>query len=209
MAALPDLLRRRRVLLGGLLAVAALAAHGLYWYGGREHAASPAADVPLALFNTQELPSAVWVAYPHQNLAALAGAVGDPEAWLGSVARLLGGEAPKVPGFGPFRAPPARELCVAVDPATHRLVGVARVYPTIAGLARLAGLVASNPWLAGGPVTLSGRPAHVGWRGTLWWVATDPALVPEASAPAPEGVESLARCAWRRRRLASRRARTR
>lgn len=186
MALRPDP-RRRRVLVGLAALAVALAAHGSFWYGTREHPARAGSDVPAAVCASAALPLSLWLPYPHQNLGVLARATGDPATWAGSVARLLGGSAPKIPRFGPFRAPPSRAICLASDAEGKRVVAVARVYPTIAVLARLAGLVASNPWLAGGDVKLGGRAARAGWQGTLWWVATDPVLAPGgAPPPSPE-----------------------
>lgn len=184
MAKLPDLVRRFRWGLVALFA-AGLLAHAWFWYAPRERAASPdESDVPAALLRDPRLPVALWLPYPHQNLGALARSTSGTAEWLAAAGRFADVETPKVPGFGPFRAPPARELTVAADPEGHRFVMAARVFPAIAVVARLAGWVAGNPWLGGGEVQVSGRPAHVGWHGTLWWAASDPDLVPAGAESA-------------------------
>lgn len=154
-----------------LLAAAAVA-HVLWWSWPRAHATLPdPGDLPGALLVTDRLPVALWIAYPHQNLATLAGAVGredGADAWLAALARRTDLPATELPGFGPFPAPPARELAAASDLAGEKVVIAARVEPLFAVLSRIAGLVAGNPWLAGGEVEAFGGRAEVRWMGTLW-----------------------------------------
>ena len=161
-----------------VLLVLAAVAHVLWWSWPRPHAALPdPADLPGRLLATERLPVALWVAYPHQNLATLAGAVGRDDgaaAWLAALARRTDLPATELPAFGPFRAPPSRELAAASDLAGERVVVAARVEPVFAVLSRLAGLVARNPWLAGGEVEAFGGRAEVTWVGTLWIVSNLP-----------------------------------
>lgn len=179
------------------LLVAATAGHYLFHYAPRERAASPAAeDHPGLLLADGTYDVRLWIPYPHQNLARLADTVPDRDAWLSAAARASGFEARRLPGFGPFAAPPAREMTVAADRDGGRFRATARVYPLIAGVARLAGKVASNPWLGGGEVSLSGAPATVSWSGSLWTVATaDGAGTRSAAEPGAASDRALARLA--------------
>jgi hypothetical protein len=134
----------------------------------------------------------VWVPYPHQNLGALAAAIGDLQDVVGAAARLSSGEggegsAPRprepeeAPTFGPFEVPPASEMVACSDLAGGRLRVVARIYPTLAVVAKLAGRVAGNPWLAGG---VAGS-TRIAWQGRLWTVTAGPeAPRPPAAPPA-------------------------
>jgi hypothetical protein len=159
-------------------AALALLGHAAYHYLPRERSAVPdRSDAPARLLDSWSEGAVLWVPYPHQNLAALARVEGGGEA-LAAAARLAGVEPPSLPRFGPFRAPPARELAVAVDDRGERAVLAARVYPLIAGAARLAGRLAGNPWLAGGEASWRGRSARVAWRGALWQM--------EVGEPGPE-----------------------
>jgi hypothetical protein len=190
-----------------LLAAAAVA-HVLWWSWPRAHAALPdPADLPGRLLATDRLPVALWIAYPHQNLATLAGAVGrddGADAWLAALARRTDLPATELPRFGPFPAPPSRELAVASDLAGERVVIAARVEPVFAVLSRIAGLVAGNRWLAGGEVEAFGGRAEVRWAGTLWMVTNLPFVeVLEIAAEEPAAGEgaSLARPALAALRL--------
>jgi hypothetical protein len=136
-----------------------------------------------------ELPVALWVAYPHQNLGALEEAFGrgeERQRFLEALARLADLPEPALPRFGPFAAPPSRELVALSDEAGERVLVAARVYPALAAVARLAGRVAGNPWLAGGEVDAFGGPAEVAWDGTLWTVGNVP-LAELLPAAAPGG----------------------
>jgi hypothetical protein len=171
----PGRTRRRAVRgLAGLALLAALAGHAVFWYLPREHAAAPSPDDLPARLLAGPSESALWLPYPHQNLAALEGALGGAaavRAWLAALGRVTGLPERPLPAFGPFPAPPARELAVAAGPG-GRLTAAARVYPLLAGVARLAGVVAGNPWLAGGEVEAFGGRARVAWDGTLWTVTS-------------------------------------
>jgi len=169
--------RRWRWWVAGLL-VLAMAAHAGWWYLPRVREGRPDPDdVPGRLLAAGKLPVALWVAYPHQNLGALEGAFGrgeDRQRFLEALARLADLPEPALPRFGPFAAPPARELVMLSDEAGERVLVAARVYPVLAAVARLAGRVAGNPWLAGGQVEAFGGRAQVRWDGTLWTVGNVP-----------------------------------
>jgi hypothetical protein len=159
-------------------------------WGGAE--VPPAAAVePLRLLATGPYDVCVWVPYPHQNLGALAGAIGDLQDVVAAAARLSSGERPPAgkepeepPTFGPFEVPPASELTACSDLAGGRLRVVARIYPLLAAVAKVAGRLADNPWLAGGE---AGR-ARIVWDGRLWSVTEGE---DEPPAPAPPAAESL------------------
>jgi hypothetical protein len=169
-------------LVGVLVLLLAAAGHVVYWYLPRERAVRPrAGDLPARLLASDTYDAVLWLPYPHQNLGVLEESVGDSGAWLAAAARWGGaeevGESLAWPGFGPFRAPPSRELAAAVGKDGVEVLA-ARVYPALALVARLAGKVAGNPWLAGGEVEVDGRPATVAWDGGLWTVVRDGASVP-------------------------------
>ncbi|HVR07794.1 MAG TPA: hypothetical protein VMW75_07060 [Thermoanaerobaculia bacterium] len=213
----------KRLVLVTLLVVALLAGHIFYWYVPRERAVAPrlpvrsertarlpAAPEPLALLAAGDYDVCLWVPYPHQNLGALAAAIGDLGDVVGAAARLTagnGGEAAaprsqepdEEPTFGPFEVPPANELAACSDLAAtrpRRLRVVARIYPGLAVVAKLAGRLAGNPWLAGGQA----GPMRIAWSGRLWSVTSGPEMPPRPPAatgrPAPELPESLAVIHW-------------
>ena len=161
-------LRWRRLalwLLGPLL----IAGHIAWWYLPRERALIPSADdLPGQLLRGGRYDVVVWLPYPHQNLGAAVGDAGNLVRQAGVLA-----EQPnlRLPSFGPFDLPPARELVLASDLDAGRFVLAARVYPLLAGVARLAGKMAANPWLQGGEVSVAGQPAQVSWQGSLWTVS--------------------------------------
>ncbi len=158
-----------------LAALAAAAAHLAYWYAPRERPGTPqSADLPARLLAAGPLPIRLWIPYPHQNLAALDRAASDGGSTVAALLAAAGVRRAAMPRFGPFRVPPARELCVASDERGRSVIAVARVYPGLAAVARLAGRLAGNPWLAGGEVELDGRPARVGWAGRgVWWLSNE------------------------------------
>ncbi|HXO26169.1 MAG TPA: hypothetical protein VOA80_02390 [Thermoanaerobaculia bacterium] len=235
-------MKRIAVLAGAVVLAALLAAHVVYWYLPRERAVVPrlgagggaalpaagaaggsaggAAGEPLQVLSAGAYDVCVWVPYPHQNLGALAAAIGDLQDVVGAAARLSSGEggeasaarpreAEEAPTFGPFEVPPASELVACSDLAGGRLRVVARIYPALAVVAKLAGRVAGNPWLAGG---VAGGSTRISWQGRLWTVIAGqeeprttkvppgtaaPPAVPEAvAAAAPELPESLAVVHW-------------
>lgn len=181
---------RRRLVAWGLVlgGTVALFAHVRTWYSPRERAASMPAGAPARLL-AGNYDLRLWVPYPHQNLDVLDEALGGIEDTTAAWSEALDIEIPRLPRFGPFRAPPARELTLAADLDGRRFAAVARVYPAIAVIARLAGKVAGNPWLGGGKVEVSGRAARVSWDGTLWRLRSAPASddqSPETVVDVPE-----------------------
>jgi hypothetical protein len=175
--------------LGGTVLVLATVAHLVFWYAPRARAVRPdPRDLPAAVLAGSPQPMRLWLAYPHQNLAA--GRAGT----LDQLAGILG---PSLPAFGPFRLPPSRELAVASGPGGG--VAVARVYPGLARVARAAGRLAANPWLGGGSVGIDGREGAVEWRGSLWTARWGDGALPEAAfAPEalPAGERPRAVLAW-------------
>jgi hypothetical protein len=182
--------RRRWIVLATLGAVVAAAGHVWWWYLPRVHPGVPdASDLPARLLADSDLDVALWIAYPHQNLGALEDSLGATEErrdFLAAAARLAGLPPPTLPRFGPFAAPPARELVAVSDAEGRRVLVAARVYPLLAAVSRLAGAVAGNPWLAGGEVEAFGGPARVAWDGTLWTVGNVD-VPPDLWAPPPPG----------------------
>ena len=150
---------RKGAIWAGLIVLAA--GHVAYWYWPREHPGAPSERSPVAdLLAAEDLAIRAWVAYPHQNLAFLAR--GDSGAnWRIGLSELAGVPPIELPGFGPFPLPPASELAVATDASGRRLRVAARVYPVMAWIARAAGRLAGNPWLAG-------RRLEVAWQGRTW-----------------------------------------
>ena len=169
----------------GLLAVALLG-HWYYWYAPRARAGSPGdGDWTAGVFlGADDLPIRLWIPFPHQNLAALEGAVSDLQGLSAVSSYLLAEDLLSLPSFGPFRMPPARDLVIAGTPQGDRIVVGATVYPLVARLARAAGRLAGNPWLSGGSVELQGRTVEVEWRDGVWLAAQgpvsegDPSLLP-------------------------------
>ncbi|MEP7009443.1 MAG: hypothetical protein ABJC13_03895 [Acidobacteriota bacterium] len=172
---------RGKWVLVGLAGLAAIAGHVGWWYWPRERAVVPdASDVPARMLAAGAWDACLWIPYPHQNLAALAEELDDAQTYFAAVARLSGSAEPAMPAFGPFAVPPARELAACADRSKERLRVSARVYPGLALVAKLAGRIAGNPWLAGGDVKVSDRPATVAWDGTLWTVEVGtPTAIPE------------------------------
>jgi hypothetical protein len=197
----------KRIVAVLLLLLVLLGAHVVYWYMPRERAVAPqveraaaprlplaeggadrggSTDEPLRLLAGGAYDVCVWVPYPHQNLGVLAAAVGDLQEVAAAAARLSAGEpAPRSrepeepPTFGPFEVPPASEMVACSDLAGGRLRVVARIYPALSLVAKLAGRLAGNPWLAGGD---AGR-SHIAWNGRLWSVDAGEASPPPAAPP--------------------------
>jgi hypothetical protein len=158
------------------------------------------ASEPLQVLAAGAYDACLWVPYPHQNLGVLAGAVGDLQAVIAAASRLeagesstrKAGEAEEAPSFGPFEVPPASELVACSDLAGGRLRLVARIYPALSVVAKLAGRLAGNPWLAGGT---AGR-MRIAWEGRLWSVtggaAGPPGTLPRPAAPVTASAASVA-----------------
>ena len=165
-------MRAKRWILG-LGALLAIAGHVAWWYLPRARPVGPRDGSPVAaLLASQDFPAAVWVPYPHQNLAHLRQVAGAGPASLRALARLAGLPSPALPTFGPLALPPSSEIAVASDEVGERFIVRAQVYPAFAAFARLAGRLAGNPWLRGGEILVEGRRADVAWRGNLWTVAS-------------------------------------
>jgi len=175
-----------------LLVLLLVAGHILYWYGPRERAGAPEpGGLParmLAAAGGGAYDACFWTPYPHQNLAALARALGDWDGYLAAASRFAGLPPPRLPGFGPFAVPPASEVAACSDSSGKRLLVAAEIYPAIAWVAKAAGRLAGNPWLAGGDVADREPPARVAWNGNEWTVslagAEPPPAAPDAAPPA-------------------------
>jgi hypothetical protein len=185
-----------------LVLVLGAAGHVLYWYWPRERAAAPeAGSYASRLLASGAYGACLWVPYPHQNLGALSASVGDGSAYLAALGREAGATAPSLPAFGPFAVPPSREIVACSDLDGGRFLLVARVYPGLAAVARLAGLLAANTWLKGGDVRqargrgdeVEEKVLHVSWQDGLWMVRSGPEpQLPEPGGAAPgAGAASL------------------
>ncbi len=170
------------------VAVGTAAIYYLDLFAPRERARTPSPELAALLAADSPFQQVFWLASPHQNLGALDERVGDLEQYLAEISRLTGLARPRLPAFGPFALPPARELALAWNGAGESFLGVARIEPAIGWAARLAGFLAGNPWLAGGRVDSGGRSYEVRWQGPLWIVASGlparlspPALVPPSA----------------------------
>ena len=188
-------MRRFRSLIVLLLLLALLVGHYFWWYAPRERAGTPEpGGLAERLLASGAYDACFWAPYPHQNLGKLRGAVVDGTAWIAALARVSGLPAPVLPSFGPFALPPSSEIAGCSDLDGKRFLVVARVYPALAAIARAAGAVADNPWLAGGEVQdirgdaegVDERAVRVAWREGLWTVGTGeaPGLI-SAGEPQP------------------------
>jgi hypothetical protein len=184
-----------------VVAGAALYVHRVF--APREQAGVPSPELGALLAADAPFEHSLWLASPHQNLGALDERVGDLELYLAEVSRLTGVASPRLPAFGPFALPPARELALAWNGSGESFLGVARIEPGIGLIARLAGRLAGNPWLAGGRVDSGGRSFDVRWQGPLWIVASglpaalDPAERRDDGASEP-GAPAIAQLVLRR-----------
>jgi hypothetical protein len=180
--------RRSAAALGlGLGVALAAVAHAAYWYLPRERAGRPSSEAS-ALLADERWPQTLWVPFPHQNLGRLERRVGDLrrrlELWSSA-----GGNPPELPSFGPFVLPPARELVVAHAGGKRALQVELSVYPLVRLVARSAGAIAGNPWLAGGEIrSRTGEGGRVEWRRGRWIYRTTSVpreAVQEARDPGP------------------------
>ena len=166
-------------------ALAAALGHFAYWYLPRERTGPPPSADGFELLADPEAGTAVWVAYPHQNLGRLERFVGDVATWVTVVAGRDRSEAEDLPRFGPFVAPPSSELAVAIDGTAQSPRAVVRAYPTVSLVARAAGRLAGNPWLAGG--ALEDGSGAVEWDGDLWRLGRRSAERPPFEPASGEG----------------------
>ncbi|HEX2641637.1 MAG TPA: hypothetical protein VHU81_01495 [Thermoanaerobaculia bacterium] len=196
-------MRIRRSVLVFLILLALLAGHYWYWYAARERPAAPEpGGLPARLLASGVYDACGWAPYPHQNIGVLAGAVDDGTAYLEAAARMAGAPPPVLPSFGPFAVPPSSEIVACSDWDGQRFTAAARVYPILGAVARLAGRLAGNPWLAGGEISqaekeagaspgkagLVERVVRVAWRDGYWTVSTgeEPDLSAAATAAGGE-----------------------
>ena len=176
-----------------LLILFAIALYILFSYGPRERAGAPEpGGLPARLLASGEYGACLWVPYPHQNLGKLAGSIEDGPGYVAAAARVAELPVPELPSFGPFAVPPSREIVACSDLDGGRFFLVARVYPVLATIARLAGRLASNPWLKGGEVRetrghrseVEERVLQVAWQDGFWTVLSGPApRLPAAAEP--------------------------
>lgn len=181
------MLRRCGCLVAFLLLLLALVGHVWYGYLPRLRPAVPdSADLPGRLLASGAYEVCVWLPYPHQNVAAFAKNLPDPEAFTAALARLAEVPEPELPGFGPFAVPPAEEITACADRSGQSFFVAARIYPAVSWVAKAAGRLAGNPWLSGGTVEQEKRTAQVTWQGTLWTVTSGaPPSLPAASPAVP------------------------
>lgn len=171
-----------------LLVLLLVAGHVAYWYLPRERAGAPeAGGLPARMLASSSYDACFWAPYPHQNLATLARALGDWDGYLAAASRFAGLPPPQLPAFGPFAVPPASEVAACSDPSGKRVLVAAEIYPAIAFVAKAAGRLAGNPWLAGGDVPDREPPARVAWNGDEWTVSLGGAAAPtsDTGAAAP------------------------
>ena len=177
---------RLRFRLGlALVLLIAAGGHVAFWYLPRERPVEPRgaalAGALDPLDSTGGLDWGLWLPYPHQNLPSLVGGSDELQRILGAgLAAGSGGELAPI-SFGPFALPPSREL-LALGADDGSLHVAAEVYPGLAVLARAAGRIASNPWLAGGEVVEGNERYLVSWEGRIWTVRTPG--TPEVPRPA-------------------------
>ncbi|HZF10578.1 MAG TPA: hypothetical protein VFE33_17470 [Thermoanaerobaculia bacterium] len=180
-------MRPRRGCLLLVLLLLALAGHIWYGYLPRPRPAVPdPADLPGQLLASGAYDACFWIPYPHQNFAAFARLLPDAEGFLAAAARLAELPPPELPGFGPFAVPPASEITACSDRAGQGFRVAARIYPVLSWVAKAAGRLAGNPWLAGGTVEQEKRTVRVAWQGSLWTVESgSPAPFPATPAATP------------------------
>jgi hypothetical protein len=192
---------KRLLKLGVVLAlVLGAGIHIFYWYWPRERAGTPEpGSYGARLLASGAYGACLWLPYPHQNLGTLSAALGDGSAFLAAVGRLAGSSSPSLPAFGPFTVPPSREIVACSDLDGDNFLVVARVYPGLASVARLAGTLASNPWLKGGSVReargrgdeVRERVLQISWQDGLWIVRSGPVPQLPAAGPAEAAPEGL------------------
>jgi len=158
--------------------VAATVGHLWYWYAPRWRQARPSA-LAAGILAADDPAPALWLAAPHQSLGALEHRVGDLDDLVAEVCEAMARPCPSLPRIGPWRLPPAHEL-LAVGTADSFRLGL-RPLTAVRWIARAAGRLGANPWLAGGAVVVGGEPAEVCWRGGWWWLARGVSCAPGGS----------------------------
>jgi len=188
---------RRWGIAAAVVAVVAVVAAAMTYVGlvfaPRERARVASPELADLLAADTRFERVLWIASPHQNLGALDERVGDLALYLAELTRLAGISPPRLPTFGPFSLPPARELALAWSGSGQSFLGVARIEPGVGLVARIAGRLAGNPWLAGGRVETAGRTIEVRWQGGLWIVASG--LPADLTWPLPRSEEAVRRAA--------------
>lgn len=190
--------------------VLAALGHWIYWYQPRLRADAPGEDLPSRILRSEGFDTAVWIAHPHQNLPTLAEMTGLDAPGLAAALRLAGVTGADAPRLGQVRIPPASSLAVAASDDGEHVMAAARVHPLAAGFLRLAGMLASNPWLEGGTVRVgTGAPGEsavevtLAWRGATWTAATNPADLDGLDEQTTESDGWAPAVAWVRHRSAS------
>lgn len=180
-------MRRFAKLILFLLVLLLIAGHILRSYWPRERPAAPDPNgLPARLMASGAYEACFWMPYPHQNVGELSQVVNDGSAWLEAAARVAGVPPPVLPSFGPFPVPPSKEIAVCSDLDGERFSVAAQVYPALGRIARAAGTVADNPWLAGGEITetrgtgdaVVQRALRVAWTAGVWTVTAGDATPP-------------------------------
>ncbi|MEM8930422.1 MAG: hypothetical protein AAGE94_04575 [Acidobacteriota bacterium] len=157
------------------LAAAALGATLVLWnFSPRARPAIPDDDLPARFLDRAiGFDVVAWIPRPHQNLPALERSAGLHAGALRSAVRLASLPEPALPRFGRLAVPPSRSLAVATDLDGDRFAAAARVYAPVAWVARLAGRLSGNPWLAGGAaLDGEGRRVEVAWWDGVWVVGS-------------------------------------
>src|SRR5688572_2519277 len=162
-----------------LIVILVIAGHILRSYWPRERPAVPDPDgLPARLMASGAYEACFWMPYPHQNVGELSEVVNDGSAWLEAAARVAGVPPPVLPSFGPFAVPPSKEIAICSDLDGERFFVAAQIYPGLGTVAKAAGTVADNPWLAGGEITetrgtgnaVVERVLRVAWTEGVWTV---------------------------------------
>ncbi|MEO8277891.1 MAG: hypothetical protein ABI639_16885 [Thermoanaerobaculia bacterium] len=183
--------RRWTILAAVALGVGLAGAYAFSIFSATERAGNPSPELASLIEGDAGFDRALWFASPHQNLGALDERVGDLDLYLTELAGLAGIARPRLPSFGPFTVPPASEVAVGWTAAGDGFLVAARIAPPIGWLARIAGRLAGNPWLAGGEVRSSGKLFKVRWEQGLWIVESGlPAgfsWSPSSAAPDTDG----------------------
>ena len=173
---------------------AAAAGHWVYWYASRERSSTATESPAASLLDRTDLGLALWIPYPHQNLAHLDERVGGLDRYAADLAALLERRPAALPSFGPFAVPPATAIGLAVEAGGSPSLVVAEIYPLIRRVAKASGRLTGNRWLAGGEVERGGEAYEVTWRGAMWQVARkDRSLARGSPASERERERSLGR----------------
>src|SRR4051812_16440159 len=182
-----------------LLVLLLIAGYVVHAYWPRERAAVPS-GLPARLLASGQYSACLWGPHPHQDLGKVEEAIGDGTAYLGAAARVADLPAPVMRSFGPFAVPPSSEIVACSDLGGERFLLVARVYPGLAAVARLAGRLADNPWLRGGEIRetrgqgdeVEEKVLQVSWQDGLWMVRSGREAKIPAAGPGTDTAPALA-----------------